>query len=100
MMAKILIVEDRQPDREFLASLLGHSGYSVLKASDGIEALALVEHERPDLVVSDVLMPHMDGFEFVRRLRDIGGLRHTPVIFYTATYHDREARALAAQSGV
>jgi PAS domain S-box-containing protein len=99
-MARILIVEDRQPDREFLTSLFGHSGHTVLEASDGIEALGLVEQQRPDLVISDILMPRMDGYEFVRVLRDIRGLRDVPVIFYTANYHEREARALAETCGV
>jgi CheY-like chemotaxis protein len=72
----------------------------VLEASDGIEALGLVEEGRPDLVISDILMPRVDGYEFVQRLRGIPGLGHVPVIFYTATYHEREARALAEKCGV
>ena len=51
-------------------------------------------------MISDILMPTVDGYEFVRRLRGIQGFEHTPVIFYTAVYHEREARVLAQQCGV
>ena len=94
-MAQILIAEDRAVDRRFLATLLTFHGHGVLEASDGAEALAIVLSERPHLVISDVLMPTMDGYEFVRQMRAIPAVAATPVIFYTATYHEREARALA-----
>ena len=99
-MANILIAEDRAVDRLLLATLLGYQGHGILEASDGAEALALVQSKRPHLVISDVLMPTMDGYEFVRRLRAIPEVAATPVIFYTATYHEREARALAERCGV
>jgi PAS domain S-box-containing protein len=99
-MAHILIAEDRAVDRLFLATLLAFHGHGVLEASDGAEALALVQRERPNLVISDLLMPTMDGYEFVRRMRAIPAVAATPVIFYTATYHEREARALAERCGV
>ena len=63
-------------------------------------ALEVAQREHPQLIISDVLMPTMDGFEFVRRLRGIDGVRNTPVIYYTANYHQREALALAKQCGV
>jgi two-component system, cell cycle sensor histidine kinase and response regulator CckA len=99
-MASILIAEDRAVDRRFLATLLGYQGHGILEASDGAEALALVLSKRPHLVISDVLMPTMDGYEFVRQMRAIPAVAATPVIFYTATYHEREARALAERCGV
>src|ERR1700716_481878 len=99
-MASILIAEDREPDRRLLVTLLGHEGHGILEASDGAEALALVQNYHPDLVISDVLMPTMDGYEFVRQMRAIPAVAATPVIFYTATYHEREARALAERCGV
>ena len=99
-MASILIAEDRVVDRLFLATLLGYRGHGILEASDGAEALALVQSERPQLVISDILMPSMDGYEFVRQMRAIPAVADTPVIFYTATYHEREARALAERCGV
>jgi PAS domain S-box-containing protein len=99
-MASILIAEDRPVDRLFLATLLGYQGHGILEASDGVEALALVQSQQPQLVISDILMPTMDGYEFVRRMRAIPAVAATPVIFYTATYHEREARALAERCGV
>src|SRR5436309_4861339 len=99
-MASILVVEDRSTDREFLAMLLRYQGHEVLEAGDGLQALDMASQHHPQLVVSDVLMPSMDGYEFVRRLRTIHGLARTPVVFYTATYHEQEARALARKCGV
>jgi PAS domain S-box-containing protein len=98
-MAAILIVEDRPLDREFLVVLLKSAGHTVTEASDGAEGLRLACDTRPDLIISDILMPTVDGFEFVRRMREIHTLARTPVIFYTAAYHAREARVLALQCG-
>ena len=94
-MAIILIVEDRPIDRQLLATILRTRGHELVEASDGKEALDALKQISPDLVVSDILMPRLDGYEFVRRMREIPGLAATPVIFYTATYHERAARALA-----
>ncbi len=91
-MATILIVDDRLANREFLVTLLGYAGHRLLQAADGAEALAIVRAEHPDLVIADILMPTMDGYEFVRRIRADPAIAATPVIFYTAHYHEREAR--------
>ena len=99
-MAVILIVEDRAVDRKLLSAVLRSAGHEVLAASDGGDALRLLEDSRPDLVVSDILMPTIDGYELVRRMRERPGLASIPVVFYTATYHEREAQALARQCGV
>ena len=98
-MAIILIVEDRPIDRKLLATILRTRGHEIVEASDGKEALDALKQISPDLVVSDILMPRLDGYEFVRRMREIPELAATPVIFYTATYHEREARALAHRCG-
>ena len=94
-MANILVVDDHAPSRAFLVNLLTYKGHHLLEAADGAEALARVRVERPDLVISDILMPTMDGYEFVRQLRAEPELSLTNVVFWTATYHVREARALA-----
>ncbi len=99
-MAKLLIVDDRAVNRHFLTTLLGYSGHELLEAADGTEALAKVQAERPDLVIADILMPTMDGYEFVRQLRMDPAVAPTPVIFYTAAYHEHEAAALAKACGV
>jgi PAS domain S-box-containing protein len=99
-MPTILIVDDRPANREFLMTLLGYGGHRLLEAADGDEALAIVRQERPDLVVTDILMPTTDGYEFVRQLRADPAVAATPVIFCTAHYHEPEARNLAAACGV
>jgi PAS domain S-box-containing protein len=99
-MATILIVDDRPGNREYLVTLLGYGGHRLLEAADGAEALAASRAERPDLVIADILMPTMDGYEFVRQLRADPAVAATPVIFFTAHYHEREARALADACGV
>jgi signal transduction histidine kinase/CheY-like chemotaxis protein len=99
-MAVILVVDDRPSNREFLVTLLGYAGYRLLEASDGAEALEVVQRERPDLVIADLVMPTMDGYEFVRQLRADPTLAQTHVIFYTATYLQSEAWALAQACGV
>ena len=99
-MAVVLVVEDRAIDRKYLAKLLGSAGHTVIEAGDGAEALQLAAGAAPDLVISDILMPTIDGYELVRRMRCLPTLVSTPVIFYTATYNQRQARALAAECGV
>ena len=99
-MAKILVVDDLPVNRELVVTLVGHSGHQALQASDGAEALAVVRAERPELVISDILMPTMDGYEFVRQLRSDPDLSATQVIFYSAHYREQEARNLAAACGV
>jgi PAS domain S-box-containing protein len=83
-MATILIVEDHAISRQMLSNLLAYKGHGVLEAVDGVEALAVAHTKRPDLIITDVVMPAMDGLEFVRRLRADAVLASTPVIFYTA----------------
>ncbi len=99
-MATILIVDDLAANREFLVTLLRYHGHELIEAADGREGLAAVQARRPDLVISDVLMPVMDGYDFVRQLRLDPKTREIPVVFYTAHYGEREARAFALSSGV
>ncbi len=99
-MAKILIVDDNALNRKLLASLLHHEGHETLEAVDGKDALEAVRKGKPQLVMSDILMPTMDGYEFVRQLRADAEFNETPVIFHTAHYHEREAQRLAQVCGV
>jgi diguanylate cyclase (GGDEF)-like protein/PAS domain S-box-containing protein len=98
--ATILIVDDHVLNREFLMTLLGYGGHRLIEAADGNEGLKMVLAERPDLVISDILMPNMDGYEFVTLLNGNPDTADVPVIFYTATYREREALALAQSCGV
>jgi len=99
-MATVLIVDDSAVNRKLLITLLGGDGHLTLEASDGLEGLRLARAHRPQLVISDIMMPTMDGYGFVRAMRADPALRLTPVIFYTAHYHEREAHTLAQACGV
>ena len=99
-MATILVVDDNAINRKLLIALLSGDGHLTLQASDGADGLAVARQHRPQLIISDILMPSMDGYAFVRALRREPELRGTPVIFYTAHYHEREAHNLARSLGV
>ena len=98
--AKILVVDDRAVNRQLLVSLLGYANHAVIEAADGAEALQVARAEHLDLIITDIVMPTMDGFEFVQKLRADTSAPYTPVIFYSATYIEREARSLARACGV
>lgn len=101
-MASVLVVDDRGVNREFLTTLLDHFGLQVLEAGDGVEGLEVARRHHPDLVITDILMPSMDGFEFVSRLRDDSDrtVSAVPIVFYTATFRLFEAREMARRCGV
>lgn len=99
-MTTILVVDDHPTNRDLLVTLLGYRNYQVLAVSSGIEGLALARAEQPDLIIADILMPTMDGFELARQIRADSTLAQTPIIFYTATFLEREARELARACGV
>ena len=99
-MARVLVVDDIPANRDLVVTLLRYAGHTLAEAGDGEEALAQVHAFQPDLVVCDVLMPKMDGYEFVRRLRSEPAIAATEVIFYTASFLEREARVLAGACGV
>jgi len=99
-MATVLVVDDHPVNRDLLVTLLGYRGHTVLEACDGAEALRIVQMRRLDLVITDLVMPVMDGYEFVRELRADRHLALTKVIFYTANYLRDEVLPMAAALGV
>ncbi|HUJ20725.1 MAG TPA: response regulator [Bryobacteraceae bacterium] len=99
-MATILIVDDHEANRELLAALLGDRNHTTVEARDGEEGLAQARALHPDLIITDILMPAMDGYEFTRRLRQESAIASIPVIFYSAHYLMQEANELAAKCGV
>ena len=80
----VLVVEDEPYILEIVSFLLTDEGYRVLRATNGLDALAIVGHEKPDLIISDVKMPGMDGFALCEQVRQDPDLVHTPFIFLTA----------------
>ena len=80
----ILVVEDEQPVRDMLTMLLEEDGYEVVQASQGEQALALVDSQRPDLVIADVMMPVLDGAEMCRRLKANKETDDIPVILMSS----------------
>ena len=99
-MATILIVDTNPADRRWYITLLGNYGHRLLEAADGMEALSVAKAELPELIITDILMPHMDGFSLVRRLRAEPLLAGIPVIFQTDNYDVSEIHRLARASGV
>src|ERR1700737_2158722 len=81
---KILVVDDESANVEVFSRLMTRLGYEVLTASNGEMALELVARDRPDLVLLDVNMPGIDGFEVCRRLKEASGTRLIPVVLITA----------------
>ena len=86
-MVTILVVDDSKSICEFCKTELEAEGYRVLLARDGLEALEVLGHSRPDLVILDVHMPRMDGLEAFKRIMAMN--RDTAVVFYTAHHQDQ-----------
>jgi CheY-like chemotaxis protein len=84
LVTHILIVDDSEPDRQLLKTLLEFNGYRVTVAGNGVDALAAARRDRPDVIVSDVLMPKMDGFALCHAWMQDANLRAIPFIFYSA----------------
>ena len=99
-MKTVLIADDLEISRRFLSSLLKRHGYRVLEAADGDEGLRIMRSEHPDLALIDLLMPLMDGFEFVRAVRSDASIAQTPIIFITANFPVGDVFALSQALGV
>jgi signal transduction histidine kinase/DNA-binding NarL/FixJ family response regulator len=95
----ILVAEDDPEARELLILLLG-GGYQILEAADGLEAFNILSRSAPDLLITDIVMPRMDGYELVRKVRQDERTASIPVIFCSASYHEREVREMARSLGV
>jgi DNA-binding response OmpR family regulator len=80
----ILVADDEEDLRELVTYRLTRSGYQVIGAGDGLQALELAAERTPDLMVLDVMMPKLDGYELTRRVRAEAALRSIPVILLTA----------------
>jgi PAS domain S-box-containing protein len=96
---KILIVDDKAENTYLLESLLNGNGFEITTAVNGLEALGLAVKIKFDLIISDILMPIMDGFTFCRECKKNNELKDIPFIFYTATYTDPKDEKLAMDLG-
>ena len=96
-LARILIVEDHRDSREALKALFEAFGYDVIEARDGREAIELARTASPQLILMDIMMPGLDGFDAARRIREIPGHEKTPIIAVTALEDGHE---LALQAGM
>ncbi len=95
----VLIVDDNAESLYMLQSLLAGNGYVVTAAKDGQEALDLLKQQPSDLIVSDILMPKLDGFQLCRAVKADHSLKHIPFVFYTATYTTEKDRDFALSLG-
>lgn len=91
-MAKILIAEDEADIRELIKITLSFSGFEVVAAEDGRRALELAQEDSYDLIMMDVQMPHMDGYEACREMKKLPSLRHIPIVFLSAKGQSSEVR--------
>jgi two-component system cell cycle response regulator DivK len=94
-LATVLIVDDFEDNRQMYAEFLTYSGYRVVEATDGAEAVARAKELAPDLVVMDLSLPVMDGWEATRRLKSDPQTRHIPILALTGHSfdgHSKEAR--------
>jgi len=99
-MTTILIVDDNAINRKIIMTILQNANYHLLTANDGAEGLKIAHEQHIDLIISDIMMPSMDGYEFVYHLRANPTLVATKVIFYTAIFFEEAAKELARASGV
>ncbi len=98
-MTRVLIVDDEPESRTRLRSLLQAHGHAVTEATNGLDALEHARQQPPDLVISDILMPQMDGFALCRASRTDPALARTPFVFYTGTYASARDVAFARRLG-
>ncbi len=91
-MTKILIAEDERDIRELITFALRYNGYEVVSAKDGEEALELALKEYPDLVLLDIRMPRMNGYEVCRLIKENEATNHIPVVFISAKGQEKEVQ--------
>ena len=96
---KVLIVDDQYINRYLLEVLLTGYGFEVVSAEDGMKALELIRENGIDLIISDILLPKMDGFQFCREIKSNPEYQHIPFVFYTAAYTEKKDQEFAESLG-
>jgi two-component system, cell cycle response regulator DivK len=81
---RILVIEDTEDNRQIIRDLLSSVGYELIEAADGAEGVAMAESHHPDLILMDIQLPEMDGYEATRRIRAIPDLIKVPIIAVTS----------------
>jgi two-component system cell cycle response regulator DivK len=84
MSKRILVIEDQEDNRKIVRDLVTASGYELVEATTGEEGLELAESERPDLILMDIQLPGLDGYEVTRRIKAKPALSHIPIIAVTS----------------
>ena len=84
MTKRILVVEDTEDNRQIMRDLLSSAGYDLVEAQDGAEGVAMAKSQRPDLILMDIQLPVLDGYEATRRIKADPALSHIPVIAVTS----------------
>ena len=97
-MATILVVEDNEPSRDALARRLVRRGYQVLMATDGVQAVSVARESLPDLILMDLGLPVIDGWESTRQLKGAASTQHIPIIVLSAHAMSKD-RELALAAG-
>jgi CheY-like chemotaxis protein len=98
-MKKILVVDDDKNNVSYLETLFRAQGFHVTTADNGAKALDSARKDPPDIIISDILMPVMDGFMLCRQWKNDSRLKNIPFVFYTATYTDPKDEKLANDLG-
>ena len=97
MTKRILVVEDQEDNRKIVRDLLSSAGYEVIEATTGTEGVAVAEVETPDLILMDIQLPGIDGYEAARQIKANPALRHIPIIAVTSyALSGDEAKAVEA----
>ena len=97
MTRRILLVEDQEDNRRIVRDLLSSVGYELVEAVTGADGVRLAQRDRPDLILMDIQLPGLDGYEATRRIKGNPALRHIPIIVVTSyALSGDEAKALAA----
>ncbi len=89
-MAKILVIEDENHIWSVIDYKLSKEGHDLIRAEDGMEAQVLVREEKPDLVLSDVMVPYMDGLQILQEIKSDAELKHIPVIMLTSKSQEKD----------
>ncbi len=90
MSKRVLVVEDQEDNMQIVNDMLSSAAYEVIKAVTGVEGVAMAESHNPDLILMDIMLPGLDGYEATRRIKDNAALRHIPVIAITSYALDGE----------